>query len=184
MVRRKNILRILLFVVAVVSACQVQKKVGAQPAPATVCGIFGNPGDYDGKTVRVSAVLVSGFEFTVLRDSERRCTDIWVANSAGISNPELEQLAKYSNARLKNKKHPSDYAPPRYTIAATFIGRIQYTHQSGFMIDSKQHIAGIKGRFGHLGQHNTQVFLTSVSNLRVFDLLGSVYKSSEYEPAE
>jgi hypothetical protein len=133
--------------------------------------------------VQVSAVFASGREFTVLRDYRRRCTDIWVVSS-GTSSPELRRLAKYADARIRNKKHPLDYALSRYAVEATFTGRIQYTHQSGFTVDRKQHVAGIKGRFGHLGQYNTQIFLRSVMDLRTQDLLGSVYKLGQYEPME
>ena len=53
-----------------------------------------------------------------------------------------------------------------------------------FTVDRKQHVAGIKGRFGHLGQYSTQIFLRSVTDSRTQDLLGSVYKVGQYEPME
>ncbi|HWO33714.1 MAG TPA: hypothetical protein VNO32_33380 [Candidatus Acidoferrum sp.] len=178
----RNILGFVLLCVVFAGICEPQKSVETRPA-VTVCDIASSPEKYDGKVVRVSALLASGFEFTVLRDPERRCNDIWVA-SLETSTPGLQQVAKYLNARLRNKMHPSDYSPPRFAITATFTGKIQYTHESGFMVDSKQQIIGIKGRFGHLGQYDTQVFLKSASDLQAKDLFGSVYTRSEYELVE
>ena len=178
----RNVLGFLLLCVVFAGICEPQKSVQTRPA-VRVCDIVSSPEKYDGKVVRVSALLASGFEFTVLRDPEGRCNDIWVA-SLETSTPELQPIAKYLNARLKNIRHPSKYSPPRYAVTATFTGKIQYTHKSGFMVDSKHQVSGIKGRFGHLGQYNTQVFLKCVSDLRAQDLFGSVYTRREYVPVE
>jgi hypothetical protein len=148
---------------------------------ATVCDIAKSPQRYDGKVVRVPAVLAVGFEISALRDPESRCDAIWLATSDS-NDLSLDNLAKYSTARLRSKLHPLDYAPPRYAINALFVGRLQYTHCSGFTIDSRNRVDGIKGRFGHLGQYKTQILLQSVTGLQTRDLLGSVYKTKEYEP--
>src|ERR1700730_5678304 len=116
---RRHVVGFVLLFLVFAGMCEAQRSVETRGA-VKVCDIVSSPDRYDGKTVRVSGVLASGFEFTVLRDSKRRCNDIWVA-SLETSTPEPHQLAKYLYARLRNKKHPSDYSPPRYAITATFI---------------------------------------------------------------
>lgn len=166
--------------IAVVASCSQRPVREPEAISVTVCDIAKNPERYDAKMVRVPAVHASGFEISVLRDSERRCDDIWLASSEN-DDPSLDDFARYANARLRNKRHPFDYEPPRYAINAIFVGRLQYTHSSGFTIDRKNRIDGINGHFGHLGTYKTQLLLQSVADLQARDLLGSVYKTSEYE---
>ncbi len=192
MQRESALLVLLLLPFIAVSAGQ-KTSVSAPPATqaiapgsssgvsATVCDVASNPERYDGRLVRVSAVLAVGFEISALRDEERRCGDIWLADFDD-ADPSVNELAKYAQARLRNKKHPRDYAPPRYAIHATFVGRLQYTHDSGFIVDNQRRVTGIKGGFGHLGQYRTQLHLQSVADMQVRDLLGSVYKTGDYEP--
>jgi hypothetical protein len=125
-------------------------------------------------------MLATGFEIFALRDPEGRCDEIWLATSDS-TDPSLQHFSNYSAARLRSKRHPLDYAPPRYAIDATFVGRLQYTHSSGFMVDGRNRVSGIRGHFGHLGQYKTRILLHSVAGLHARDLLGSVYKTSEYE---
>jgi hypothetical protein len=171
----------LCLLIAVVASGAQRPQHEPEAISATICGIAKNPERYDGKTVRLPAVLATGFEIFALRDPERRCDDIWLATSDS-NDPSLKNLAKYSTARLRSKQHPLDYGPPRYAIVATFVGKLQYTHGSGFTVDSKNRVGSIRGRFGHLGLYKTQILLQSVADLHVRDLLGSVYKTSEYEP--
>ena len=101
---RGNVVGFMLLFLVFAGICEAQGSVETRGA-VKVCDIVSSPDQYDGKTVRISGLLASGFEFTVLRDSERRCNDIWVA-SLETSTPELHQFAQYLYARLRNKKHP------------------------------------------------------------------------------
>jgi hypothetical protein len=180
---QSRVVTLVAFVLVALHVPKAQDSVKQSATSETVCGIVANPERYDGKLVRISAVFVTGFEFTVLRDSKRGCIDIWVAKS-DTNDAGLQRLAKYATARLRNKKHPLDTSVPRYALEAIFIGKIQHTHESGFTVDRNNRVGGIKGRFGHLGQYNTQVFLTSVTDFHPKDLFGTVYKADEYQPAE
>lgn len=144
----------------------------------TVCDVIANPQKFDGKRVRLRAIVISGFEIFAIRDPRNDCSDIWLAYAGGgptastsmnaqprpINRSSVllrrdgyfKKFEKYLDAEM----YPRDrgvtcLSCKRYEVTATMTGHID--------------VAPEKSGFGHLNARRFQFVLESVSDIEAKD---------------
>lgn len=153
--------------------------------PTTVCDIKHDPGAFDGKMVRLRAVVESGFEIFGIRDPEEECL-IGLEYSGGgpvasVSFGAMTPSTARPAVRLDRDRHfrrferllsakmyPKERGHicvgcSRYEVTATMVGRVDF--------------AGEGLGFGHMNMFPARLVLQSVSDVSAKDL------SSAYDPA-
>jgi hypothetical protein len=64
------------------------------PISTAVCNVLANPQEFDGKIVRVNAVVIDRFEVFAIGDPHNDCPRIWLSYSGGMPAASLSINAK------------------------------------------------------------------------------------------
>jgi hypothetical protein len=166
---------------------------GAQTVDATVCEVVGHPGNFDGKTVRLTGTVQVGVDSFLMRGES--CSDaLWLSYPAGTkakSGPAtvvtlqlasdatgtagparpavtLTQNADFANFdKLLSEKVKTPglcLACVKNNVKATLVGRIDGTANPGLTRDAGGKITSLDG-FGNMNQYGARLVIESVSGV-------------------
>ncbi len=164
----------------------------SQVASTTVCDITQQPDAFDGKTVRVRATVISGFEVFAIRDTANDCGQMWLSYSGGgptasVSTGALTPDLKRKSVELRHDRAFNKFQKllvarmyprsrgaiclscGRYEVTATMTGRVDY--------------AGEHPGFGHLNGYRTQFVLQAISEVSGKDV-SSGYDLKLFSPTK
>lgn len=151
-------------VVIIVLLCA--SAAAAQPIDTTVCAIGAAPEAFDGKTVRVRATVLAGFEVFAIRDRDvESCHSMWlqIPNGAGAG---VKELADAVDAQMYPRRRDIVVVGAnRYRVSATMTGQVEYSRLG----------------FGHMNAYRTRFILQSASDIEREDL-APTYDLSELSP--
>ena len=113
----------------------------------TVCEIVAKPESFDGRMVEVRANVLAGLETNLLYDNscklgrvpariELVVRDATRSDRPIVSPREDGEYRRFWKLTAAHKKHRHSIVPDKYTVAATFVGRLDLTsnwpHKTGF----------------------------------------------------
>jgi hypothetical protein len=176
----------------VIAECVVVMTTHAADAPVhtSICEIAKEPQKFDGKMVRLAAVVKTGFEQSTLEDPrDKECEAPWFTYPGGSPTTSMSVVVgrrkSYPLVVLREDHRFSDFSEhlgaqmyprveshicmdcPRYQVTATMTGMIE--------VAGKGRFAG----FGHLNMYNTQFVLQSVQSFTATDHIDT-YDPKEY----
>jgi hypothetical protein len=152
------------------------------PIQTSICDVFGDSHQFDGKTVRLKAIIITGFEVFAIKDPQEDCSRIWLTYPGGgpstllsidskvpvINRPNVA-LRRDNNFKEFENLISAEMYPRvdgsvcigcnRYRVTATLTGRID--------------VAPDNSGFGHLNTYKARLMLASVDDFVFEDMAGN-----------
>jgi hypothetical protein len=184
---------VLTFIRAVVAISLVvvgfgQVKTNA-PIKTTLCDLVKKPERFNGKMVQVRAVVVTGFEASLLRD-ESCSADIWLAAGFPVNltqpgggrkpsrppitlkkDSDYQKMAEFLSKNYTNSDNKPCMYCPLYTVTVNAAGRFDHIDKLNTDPKDRRYVG-----FGHMNGYESQLVLQSVSDVVAKPIDPSVYE--------
>jgi len=156
-----------------------------EPIKTTLCELVKEPELFNGKVVQVRAIVVYGFEASLLRD-ESCSADIWLAAGFSVnltlpgggqkpSDPPVT-LTEDSEYRKMGEYLSKNYKTcpycPLYTVTVNAIGRFDHIEKLRTDPKDRRYVG-----FGHMNGYESQLVLQFVSDVVAKPIDPSVYEN-------